>query len=115
MASVIGIFENQFKKKKSLSVVKPGKQKRDFTHIDDVINGTILCAMKGKKKSYYIGSGKAYSVLKVAKKFSNKIKYIAKRPGEKFTGKANLSLAKKELGYRPQKNLLNYIENFKKN
>jgi len=115
MASVIGVFESQFKKKMSLTVVKPGTQKRDFTHIDDVINGTILCAIKGKKKAYYIGSGKAYSIIKVAKKFTNKIKYVAKRPGEKFTGKANLNLARKELGYRPKKDLLSYIDSFKKN
>ena len=99
----------------SLTIVNPGTQKRDFTHIDDVINGTILCAIKGKKKAYYIGSGKAYSIIKVAKKFTNKIKYVAKRPGEKFTGKANLNLARKELGYRPKKDLLSYIDSFKKN
>ena len=114
MASVIGVFERQYRKRQSLTVVKPGIQKRDFTHIDDVINGTILCATKGKKKAYYIGSGKAYSVIKVAKKFKKKIKYVVKRPGEKFTGKANLNLARKELGYRPKKDLLNYIDNFVK-
>jgi len=115
MASVIGIFEKQYLSKKSLTVVKPGTQKRDFTHIDDVINGTILCAIKGKKKAYYIGSGKSYSVIKVAKKFKNKIRYLSRRPGEKFTGKANLKLAKNELGYRPNKDLFNYNDVFKKN
>ncbi len=112
MASVIGVFERQYNKKQKLTVVKPGTQKRDFTHIDDVINGTVLCAIKGRKTAYYIGSGKAYSVIKIAKRFKNKIKYVGKRPGEKFTGKANLKLAKKELGYKPQKDLLNYIDNF---
>ena len=114
MASVIGVFERQYRSKQNLTVVKPGIQKRDFTNIDDVINGTILCATRGKKKAYYIGSGKAYSVIKIAKKIRKKIKYVAKRPGEKFTGKANLNLAKKELGYRPKKDLLNYIDNFVK-
>ena len=115
MASVIGIFEKQYRKKINLTVVRPGTQKRDFTHIDDVIDGTILCAIKGKKKSYYIGSGKAYSILKIAKTYNKKIKYIPKRLGEKFTGKANLTLAKKELGYKPKHDLLKYIDLFKKN
>ena len=69
MASVIGVFERQYNKKQKLTVVKPGTQKRDFTHIDDVINGTVLCAIKGRKTAYYIGSGKAYSVIKIAKRF----------------------------------------------
>ena len=114
MASVIGIFERQYLNKKKLTVVKQGTQKRDFTHIDDVINGTVLCAIKGKKKAYYIGSGKSYSIIKIAKKFGNKIKYLKRRPGEKFTGSAKLILAHRELGYRPTKHLMGYINIFKK-
>jgi len=114
MASVIGIFENQYKRNKSLSVVKPGTQKRDFTHINDVIEGTILCAIKGKRKSYFIGAGKSYSIIKIAKTFGKKIKFIKQRPGEKFTGTANLKLAKKELGYKPKNDIINYIKKFKK-
>jgi len=115
MASVIGIFERQYRNRKPLTIVRPGTQKRDFTHIGDAVNGAILSAKKGSKKMYFIGSGKPYSILNVTKKFKTKIKYIPKRPGEKFTGKAKLYLSSKELGYRPRYNLESYIKNFIKN
>ena len=47
MSAVIGIFESQYKKKKPLTVVKPGTQKRDFTHIDDIVSGCYLAWKKG--------------------------------------------------------------------
>ena len=50
MSAVMGIFEDQYSKNKPLTVVKPGNQKRDFTHVDDIIKGTILAAIKGTKK-----------------------------------------------------------------
>ena len=115
MASVIGIFERQYRNRKPLTIVRPGTQKRDFTHVKDVVNGAILSAKKGSKKMYFIGSGKPYSILNVVKKFKTKIRYIPKRPGEKFTGKAKLYLSSKELGYRSQYNLESYIKNFIKN
>ncbi len=109
MASVIGIFERQYKSKKPLTIVRPGSQKRDFTHVKDAVNGAILAALKGKKKMYFIGSGKAHSIINIAKKFKTKIKYIPQRPGEKFTGIANLNLSMKELGYKPRYNLEEYL------
>ena len=76
MATVIGIFEDQYKKNKYLTVVRPGSQKRDFTHIDDIVNGCYLSFIKGKNDHYFLGSKKTYTVLQVAKMFSNKIKFI---------------------------------------
>ena len=51
MSAVIGIFETQYKKRKSLTVVKPGSQKRDFTHIDDIVRGCYLAWKKGQQNS----------------------------------------------------------------
>ncbi len=112
MSSVIGIFEFQYERNKKLTVVKPGNQRRDFTHVDDVVKGTALCAIKGIKKEYQLGSGRSYSILKVAKMFKHKIKMINKRRGEKFTGNANYLQAKKDLGYTPIKSLDKYIKAF---
>ena len=56
MSAVIGIFETQFKKKIPLTIVKPGSQKRDFTHIDDIINGCYLALTKGKQNEYMLCS-----------------------------------------------------------
>ena len=112
MAAVIGIFEDQYSKNKPLTVVKPGNQKRDFTHVDDIINGTILAAIKGGKKEYQLGSGKNYKIIDVAKMFGKKIIYLKTRPGERFSGSSNYNLAKKDLGYYPKYHLKEYIKNF---
>ncbi len=105
-------LKNSISKKKPLTVVKPGNQKRDFTHVQDVVKGTVLAAFKGNKKEYQLGSGKNYRILSVAKMFKRKIKFIPKRKGERFTGKANYSEAFKDLGYEPTYNLKNYIKDF---
>ena len=78
MSAVIGIFETQFKKRIPLTVVKPGTQKRDFTHIDDIINGCYLAFIKGKQKEYMLCSNKSYSILKIAKMFGSKFKFKTK-------------------------------------
>ena len=112
MSAVIGIFEQQYIQNKPLTVVKPGNQKRDFTHVKDVVKGTVLAAFKGNKEEYQLGSGKNHKILSVAKMFKRKIIFTPKRKGERFTGKANYSKAFKDLGYEPTYNLQNYIKDF---
>ena len=112
MQAVIGIFENQFLLKKPLSVVKPGTQKRDFTHVEDIVRGTYMASTKTKNKSYHIGSGKNYSLIDVAKMFKTKITYIDERPGERFGSLSNSQKAKRDFGYIPKKSLESYIKDF---
>ena len=84
MATVIGIFENQYLKNKSLSVVKPGTQSRRFTHVYDTVK---ICyeAFKANKCRYYmISNKKSYSIIQVAKMFNRKIIYLKPRLGERY-------------------------------
>ena len=84
MATVIGIFENHYYKKKPLPVVKPGTQSRRFTHIYDTIE---ICykAWKQNKSSYYsISNKQSYTILQVAKLFKSKIVFLPARKGERF-------------------------------
>jgi UDP-glucose 4-epimerase len=84
MATVIGIFEEHYLKKKPMPVVRPGTQTRRFTHIDDTVK---VCyeAWKNNKCRYYSVSNKnSYSILQVAKMFSNKIKLLPPRKGERY-------------------------------
>ena len=115
MAAVVGIFEKQYLRNKNLTVVKPGTQKRDFTHVDDIVRGTYLAATKANKNEFHIGSGKNYSILDVAKMFKTKIKLVDERPGERFTSLSNSSKANKYLGYKPKNDLKKYIKEFIKN
>ena len=84
MATVIGIFETLSKKGKPLTVVKPGTQTRRFTHINDTVKVCLEAWKNNKCKHYSITSKDTYSILKVAKMFSSRIKYLKKRPGERY-------------------------------
>jgi len=84
MATVIGIFENQYLNKKPLTVVRPGNQTRRFTHILDTVQ---VCyeAFKADKCSYYsISNKKSYSILQVAKMFKSRIVLLKPRLGERY-------------------------------
>ena len=112
MSAVIGIFETQFKKNKSLTIVKPGTQKRDFTHIDDIINGCYLAFIKGRQSEYMLCSKKQYTILDIAKMFKTKIKFLPARKGERFGASTPNNNALNHLGYEPKVNIDAYITNF---
>ena len=112
MSAVIGIFESQYKKNKALTVVKPGTQKRDFTHIDDIVNGCYLAWKRGRQSEYMLGTKKQYSIIEVAKMFKTKIRYIPSRKGERFKSSIVNNNAYKHLGYSASIDIPNYIENF---
>ena len=111
MSAVIGIFEQQFKKGKPLTIVRPGTQRRDFTHIDDIVKGCYLAWKKGKQNHYMLGTKKTYSIIDIAKMFKSKIKYLPSRPGERFGSTIPNNNAKEILGYVAKKEIKNYIKN----
>ena len=114
MATVIGIFEEAYKKKEPMPVVKPGNQTRRFTHIDDTIDVCIMAWRNNKNLHYSISNKKSYKIIEVAKLFSNKIKYLPKRPGERFASAlTKMSLSNKVIRKFGKKSLKIYIEKFK--
>ena len=84
MSTVIGIFEDHFKKNKPLPVVKPGTQSRRFTHIDDTINTCIEAWKNNKCRHYSISHKKSYSIKDLAKMFKTRITYLKPRAGERY-------------------------------
>ena len=115
MSTVIGIFEDHYKRKKALPVVKPGSQTRRFTHIDDTVNICYLAWKLNLCRHYSIASKKSYSILEVAKMFNTKIKYLPKRLGERYASaltKRNLSNnIIRYYGKKDLKDYINYIIN----
>ena len=85
MATVVGIFEDQYKKNKPLTIVSPGTQTRRFTHIDDTINVCIEAWKKNQCGHYSISHKKSYSIKDLAKMFKTKITYLNPRPGERYS------------------------------
>ena len=84
MATVIGIFENQYINKKPLTVVKPGNQTRRFTHIYDTVQVCFEAFNTNKCKYYSISNKKSYSILEVAKMFKYRVKFLKPRLGERY-------------------------------
>ena len=84
MATVIGIFEEQYKNNKPLTVVKPGTQTRKFTHIKDTINVCYEAWTKNKCAHYSISSKKSYSIKEVAMMFNSKIKLFKSKTWRKI-------------------------------
>ncbi len=113
MSTVIGIFEDHYKRGKPLPVVKPGSQSRRFTHIDDTVNICYLAWKKNLCRHYSIANKKTYSVLEVAKFFNTKIKFLQKRPGERYASAlTNKNLSNKIYKHFGKINLKDYIKNF---
>ena len=112
MATIVGIFETQYKNKKPLTIVKPGSQIRDFTHIDDIIEGCYMAMKKGKNNEYMLSSGKKYSILQIARMFNVKHKFIPIRPGDRADSTILNNNASKILGFKAKKNIKKYIKEF---
>jgi UDP-glucose 4-epimerase len=112
MATIIGIFETQYKNKKSLTIVRPGSQIRDFTHIDDIIEGCYLAMIKGKNNEYMLSSGKKYSILQIVNIFNFKHRFIPSRPGDRTDSTILNNNAKIMLGFKAKKNIKTYIKEF---
>lgn len=111
-ATVIGIFEEQYKNNKPLTVVSPGTQKRDFTHVDDITSGLLLLLNKGSGDGYCFGTGSDYSILEVAQMFKDEYILLPSREGERFDSGIDLSKSH-DLGWKAQKNIKDYILQFK--
>jgi len=116
MSTVIGIFEDHYKRKKPLPIVKPGTQTRRFTHIYDTVNICYHAWKKNLCRHYSIAHKKSYSIIEVAKMFNSKFKYLSKRPGERYgSALSNSNLSNKIFKYFGKINLKDYINEFKKN
>ena len=114
MATVIGIFENAYKNKKPLPVVRPGTQSRKFTHISDTVKVCYDAWKKDKCRHYSISSKKDYSILEVAKLFGSKIKLLPARDGERYASAlTNMNLSNKVYKNFGRIRLKTYIEKFK--
>ena len=112
MATVIGIFEDHYKLKKPLPIVRPGNQTRRFTHIYDTIEICYQAWKKNLCRHYSIANLKSYSILDVAKMFGTKIIYLPKRPGERYASAlTNMNLSNKVYKHFGKIDLRKYIKN----
>jgi UDP-glucose 4-epimerase len=115
MATVIGIFEEQFKKKIPLTVVKPGTQSRRFTHINDTIEVCHYAWKQNKCRHYSISNKKSYTILQAAKMFNSQIKLLPPRRGERYgSALTSMNLSNKVYKKFGKVDLKDYIKNILK-
>ncbi|AJC49331.1 NAD-dependent epimerase/dehydratase family protein [Allofrancisella guangzhouensis] len=107
-ATLIALFEEKIKNAQPLTVVSPGTQKRNFTHIEDTVEALLLIGEKGQGDEYGIGNPKSYSVLEVAKMFGGEIMMIPERRGNRITAEV-ISDKTIKLGWKPKKCLSEYV------
>lgn len=108
-ATLIALFKEKMKNNEPLTVVSPGTQKRNFTHIDDIINGLILVGENAEGDEFGIGSPEAFTIKEIAELFGGKIEMLPERKGNRMS--ADVVTAKTEaLGWKPVKTIKEYID-----
>jgi UDP-glucose 4-epimerase len=113
MATVVGIFEEHYKNKRSLPVVRPGSQTRRFTHVKDTVNACLVAWKKNKCRHYSVASNKSYSIVQLAKMFDCKIKYLPIRSGERFSSALKkMNLSNKVIRIKARVKIKDYIKNY---
>jgi len=107
-ATLIALFKRKMENGKPLTVVSPGTQQRNFTHVSDIVDGLILVGMNGHGDEYGIGHPTAYTILEVAEMFGGEIEMLPERKGNRLSAKV-ITDKTKELGWNPKYELKDYI------
>jgi len=113
-ATLIALFKEKMKNGEPLTIVSPGTQKRNFTHIDDIVDGLILVGENGYGDEFGIGSEEAFTIKEVADLYGGKIKILPERRGNRMTAEV-ISDKTKALGWNPKRHLIEYIEKCRSN
>lgn len=111
-ATVIGIFERQYLEGKKCTVVSPGTQTRDFTHINDIVSGLIKASHKNDNTEWHLRSGINVSIIDVAEMFGE-WELVPERRGERFTSEEFPSDTEVKLNWKPQYKLEDWINSRK--
>ena len=100
------------RKGEPLTVVSPGTQQRNFTHIDDIVDGLLLVGKKGKGDGYGIGSPETYTVLEIAQLFGGEIQMLPERKGNRMTSEV-ITQKTEALGWKAKRHIKEFIEDLK--
>jgi UDP-glucose 4-epimerase len=119
-STVIGVFERQYRNGEPLTITGDGKQQRDFTHVDDIVNGLVAaeeelsdtahCDPEDFSEPISLGTGRAYSINEVAAMFGTEQNHIPFRPGEAMVTVADTQLAEEVLGWVAKRGLKEYVQ-----
>ena len=108
-STLIEIFRKRMQLRQPLTVVKPGSQRRNFTHVDDIVSGLLLVGEKGYGDNFGIGAAEEYSIIELAEMFGGKIEWISERKGNRHSSELRTDKVK-QLGWKQQKKLTEYVQ-----
>ncbi|HAS85089.1 MAG TPA: ADP-L-glycero-D-manno-heptose-6-epimerase [Candidatus Yonathbacteria bacterium] len=111
-ATLIALFKEKFKKGEPLTVVAPGTQVRNFTHVDDIVSGLILVGENGEGDDFGLGAEDGYSIIDIAKAFGGEIRMLPERKGNRMGSSVDVTRAKSELGWKAEKKIVDHIREF---
>jgi len=107
--TVIQIFKEQYEAGRPLTVVAPGTQKRNFTHVADIVSGLLLVGDKGEGGEYGLGSEESFSVLDIARMFGAPIEMLPERRGNRLNSTAHTEKSR-ALGWSATHRINDYIK-----
>ena len=113
-ATLIALFTEKMKKGEPLTVVSPGTQQRNFTHIEDIVSGLLIVGEKGNGDGFGIGSPETYTVLEIAKLFGGEIQMLPERKGNRMTAEV-VTQKTEALGWKAKKHIKEFIEELRNN
>ena len=110
--TVVATFIDRYKKGLPL-LVFAGTQSRNFTHVDDIVNGLLLIGERGHGDEYGLGAPERYTILELAEMFDCPIEMLPGKKGMRMNGKLDTRRSEGELGWRATKKLTDYIDDIK--
>jgi len=113
-ATLIALFKEKMKNNEPLTIVSPGTQKRNFTHIDDIIDGLVLVGENGYGDEFGIGSDELCTIKEVAELYGAKIEMLPERRGNRMSAEV-MTEKTKALGWNPKRKLTDYIQECREN
>jgi UDP-glucose 4-epimerase len=113
-ATLIALFKDKFNNRKPLTIVSPGTQRRNFTHIDDIIRALVLVGEKGYGDEFGIGCKESFTILEIAQMFGSDIEILSERKGNRMTADV-ITKKTEELGWKATKSIKDYIKDIVRN
>ena len=107
--TVVSIFEKQKKENKPLSIVKPGTQRRNFTHVKDTVSGLIAASLVEENGEYQLSSEENFNMFELAELFNHEYILIPERPGDRFESLIDFRSTYTQLKWKPEHKLINWI------
>lgn len=110
--TVIEIFRQNYLLGRPLTITAPGTQKRNFTHVLDIVEGLVLVGEKGEGDEYGLGDERAYEIKEVAELFGAPVIMLPERAGNRM-GSALETSKSRALGWEPKRHLAEYVREIK--